>query len=210
MQSFPTIRLVIPTRAPAAFDDRNWVFELKHDGFRAVAYIGDGRCDLISRKNNRYKSFERLCEALARLRVQSAIVDGEICCLDDEGRSQFNTLLRRRGEPVFYAFDLPWMNGEDLRQMPLLRRKERLRRLIDRSRCPAALFAQHIPSKGTALFAQVQHWDMEGIIAKRKDSVYSPNSEWLKIMNPDYTQHEGRHEMFTKFHERPIRKSQQR
>jgi ATP-dependent DNA ligase len=157
----------------------------------------------IQSRNNAYKSFGPLREALARLRVRDAVLDGEIVCLDSEGRSQFYTLLRRRGEPVFYAFDLLWLNGEDLRQLPLLRRKERLRRLIDRSRCPAALFAQHIPSKGTALFAQVCKWDMEGVVCKRKHSPYS--DPWLKVLNPDYTQHEGRHEMFTKFRETRVK-----
>jgi bifunctional non-homologous end joining protein LigD len=116
--------------APAPFDSSDWIFELKHDGFRALTYIADGRCQLVSRKNNPYKSFGRLREALAGLRLRDAVLDGEIVCLDDEGRSQFNQLLRRRGTPVFYAFDLLWLNGEDLRQLPLVRRKERLRRLI--------------------------------------------------------------------------------
>src|SRR5260370_781642 len=118
MQHFPTIHLAIPTRVAAPFDHPDWVFELKHDGFRAVAYIADGRCQLVSRKNNVYKSFGPLREALAGLRIQDAVVDGEIVCLDDEGRSQFYTLLRRRGQPVFYTFDLLFLNGEDLRSLP--------------------------------------------------------------------------------------------
>lgn len=148
-----------------------------------------------------YKSFGPLREALAGLYVRDAVLDGEICRLDAEGRSQFYTLLRRRSEPVFYAFDLLWLNGEDFRQLPLIRRKERLRRLIDRNRCPSLLFAQHIPTKGTALFKQVVHWDMEGIVCKRKDGTYSATAQWLKVLNPEYTQHEGRHDMFTKFRE---------
>ena len=197
MQQFPPIKLAIPVRSPAPFDHRDWVFELKHDGFRAVAYIADQHCDLVSRKNNRYKSFGPLREALAGLRVQNAILDGEICCLDDEGRSEFMELLRRRGQLVFYAFGLLWLNGEDLRHLPLLTRKERLRRLIDRNKIASLLFAQHIATKGIALFKQVQHWDMEGIVCKRKHSPYS--DPWLKVMNPDYTQHEGRHELFDRF-----------
>ena len=150
MQAFPPIKLVIPRRFAAPFDHPDWIFELKHDGFRALAYITEGRCDLISRKHNRYKTFNRLGVDLSSLRVQNAIIDGEICCLDDEGRSQFNVLLRRRGEPVFYAFDLLWLNGEDIRPLPLLSRKERLRRLIDRHECSLLLFAQHVPTRGTA------------------------------------------------------------
>jgi bifunctional non-homologous end joining protein LigD len=202
MEQFPSIRLAIPTRVGAAFDHRDWIFELKHDGFRSLAYIADGHCSLVSRKDNIYKSFGPLREELGRLRVQTAILDGEICCLDDEGRSQFNTLLRRRDTPVFYAFDLLFLNGEDLRLLPLLRRKERLRRIIDRNNCASLLFAQHIPTKGTALFKQVRHWDMEGMICKRKDSLYSSTAGWLKVLNSDYTQHIGRHELFTKLHEK--------
>jgi bifunctional non-homologous end joining protein LigD len=205
MHQFPTIRLAIPTRVAAPFDHSDWVFELKHDGFRALAHISDGRCSLISRKNNVYKSFVPLREALAGLRVQNAVLDGEIVCLDDEGRSQFNQLLRHRGQPVFYAFDLLFLNGQDMRNLPLVERKARLRRLIDRNKCAAVLFAQHIETKGTALFKQVCKWDMEGVICKRKDSEYSATAGWLKVMNPAYTQHEGRHEMFTSFRERQVR-----
>lgn len=86
------------------------------------------------------------------------MLDGEIVCLDDEGRSQFNQLLRRRGQLVFYVFDLLFLNGEDLRHLPLVRRKERLRRLADRNKGASLMFAQHIPSKGTALFGQVCKW----------------------------------------------------
>jgi bifunctional non-homologous end joining protein LigD len=71
---FPIIRLAIPTRAAAAFDHPDWVFELKHDGFRALAQIADGRCNLISRKNNVYKSFGPLREALRGLRVRDAVL----------------------------------------------------------------------------------------------------------------------------------------
>jgi bifunctional non-homologous end joining protein LigD len=203
MQQFPPIKIAIPIRDPAPFDHRDWIFELKHDGFRALALI-DGRCQLVSRKNNVYKSFGPLREALAGLRVRDAVIDGEIVCLDDEGRSQFRTLLRRRGEPVLYSFDLLFLNGEDLRQLPLVQRKERLRRLIDRNKCPSLMFAQHVETKGKALFNQICKWDMEGMICKRKRSEYSATAGWLKIMNPDYTQHEGRHEMFTAFRERRV------
>jgi bifunctional non-homologous end joining protein LigD len=92
---------------------------------------------------------------------------------------------------VFCAFDLLWLNGEDLRQLPLLRRKERLRRLIDRNKCTSLMFAQHIEGKGTALFDQVCKWDMEGIICKRKTGEYSATAGWLKVRNPSYTQHEN-------------------
>jgi len=103
------------------FDDPNFLFELKHDGFRALAYINDGRCELISRRRNSYKSFQELRDNLAKLKVKNAVIDDEIVCLDSEGRSIFNELLSRRGYPIFYAFDLLYLNGRDLRQLPLMR-----------------------------------------------------------------------------------------
>jgi bifunctional non-homologous end joining protein LigD len=81
-------------------------------------------------------------KALAKLPVQNAILDGEIVCLDESGVSQFNQLFARKGEPVLYAFDLLWLDGEDLRQRPLFERKQRLERLIERACCERLLYAQ--------------------------------------------------------------------
>jgi ATP dependent DNA ligase domain len=113
-----------------AFRHPDWVFELNHDGFRCLAYIADGSCELVSRRRNVYKSFAPLKEALVELRVKNALLDGEIVCLDATGRSIFKDVLHRRGAPIFYAFDLLWLNGRDLRSLPLLDRKERLWRLL--------------------------------------------------------------------------------
>src|ERR1700730_14942760 len=101
----PRVQPINPSRIAAPFDHADFVFELKHDGFRAVAYIEDGACQLVSRKQIVYKSFTALCTALARLRVKDAILDGEIICLDEDGRSQFLPLMRRkRQDACFYAF----------------------------------------------------------------------------------------------------------
>jgi len=92
---FPAIRLAAPTRVAAPFDHPDWVFELKHDGFRALSHISDRRCDLISRENNAYKSFGPLRKALTGLRVRDAELDGEIACLDDEGRRRERGIASR-------------------------------------------------------------------------------------------------------------------
>src|SRR5262245_13158734 len=84
----------------------NTTEEIKFDGFRALAYIEDGKCRLVSRRGNEYESFHELCKSIAdRLTGHTAVLDGEICCLDQFGRSQFNQLLFRRAQPFFYAFD---------------------------------------------------------------------------------------------------------
>jgi bifunctional non-homologous end joining protein LigD len=88
------------SRILAPFDNPDFVFELKHDGFRSLAYIADGRCSLASWRTNYYQRFDSLKAALAKLKAKTAILDGELVCLDDEGKSRFNQLLRRRAEPV--------------------------------------------------------------------------------------------------------------
>ena len=85
----------------------------------------------------------------------------------------------------------------------LVQRKLRLRNLIDRSESPSIIYAQHIETNGTKLHQEICKRDLEGIVCKRKHSVYSANG-WLKVLNPNYTQHNGRHEMFTKFRERHV------
>src|SRR5215467_2843555 len=92
-------------RTKEAFDHADFVFELKYDGFRALAYVDAGSCRLVSRKNHVYKSYTPLCEWIGKhLRAGDAVLDGELVCLDEEGKPQFNRLLRRRGDPVFVAF----------------------------------------------------------------------------------------------------------
>lgn len=181
-----------------SFNHPEWFFEIKHDGFRALAYFQDGKCELVSRKGHIYKRFEALnAEIAAALRVRSAILDGEIVCLDKHGKSQFNSLMFRRGPARFYAFDLIELNGRDLRSLPLLKRKQFLRRLIPHQN-PSLLYVDHVQGKGEELFRLACREDLEGIVAKWKHSLYDPQgvSSWVKIKNPAYTQWAGRDELF--------------
>jgi bifunctional non-homologous end joining protein LigD len=176
------------------FDDPDYIFELKHDGFRAVAYLYNGECKLISR-NMRFMKFDSLRNALAKLPVLDAILDGEIVCLDNEGISRFNHLLNGK-QPVFYAFDLLWINGEDIRQSPLMERKQRLSGLIRAGQFERIVYAQHIERDGKQLFKEICVRDLEGIVAKRKLSIYKDDGNgWIKIKNKAYSQAAGRHEL---------------
>jgi bifunctional non-homologous end joining protein LigD len=171
------------------FDDPDYIFELKHDGFRAV---------VVSR-NLKQLRFDSLKKALAKLPVEDAIIDGEIVCLDAKGMSQFNQLLAGKGEPLLYAFDLLWLNGEDLRSFPLIERKLQLNRFIGKSSCDRIIYAQHIPNDGRLFFREICSRDLEGIVAKRKLSVYKDDgNSWIKIKNRSYTQAEGRHELLSR------------
>jgi ATP-dependent DNA ligase len=133
------------------------------------------------------------------LKVQNAVIDGELVCLDEEGRSIFNELLFRRGCPTFYAFDLLYLNGRDLRQLPLIERKEKLRTLIEKSGLPDVICGKYVEGRGVDLFNEVVRRNLEGVVAKRKTGMYATISGWLKIKNPNYTQSERRHKLFDSF-----------
>jgi bifunctional non-homologous end joining protein LigD len=156
----------------------------KYDGFRAMAYIEDQHVRLVSRKRNVYKSFNALCGALAGfLRVQNAVIDGEIVYLDASGKPQFYSLLRRRSPQHFVAFDILWLDGKDLRALPLLERKRILRTVVPAG--SPVLYADYIERSGTELYRAVCDMDLEGIVAKRKDGLYTPEqTTWVKIKNP--------------------------
>ena len=186
------------SRRPDPFNHPEWLFEIKHDGFRALAYIQGRQCQLVSRRGNVYKRFLPLAEQMAKeLKVKSAVLDGEIVCLDADGRSQFNSLLFHRGTPYFYAFDILQRNNKDLRSVPLIARKRQLRRLIP-NRPSSLLYVDHIEERGEDLFRLACGEDLEGIVAKRKNDPYDLRVSWVKIKNPAYTQSVGRNELFEK------------
>jgi ATP-dependent DNA ligase len=115
---------------------------------------------------------------------------------DDTGRPIFLDLLRRRKPAAFVAFDLLWLNGEDLRTLPLVERKKRLRRLLARRSNPFIIEAMSIDGRGQEFLAAVTAHDLEGIVAKRKRDTYQRGVRWWKIKNRGYTQAEGRRELF--------------
>ena len=143
-----------------------------------------------------------LCAAIASgLKVENAILDGEIVCVGPDGRPLFNQLLYRRGNPYMYAFDILWLNGQDLRKLPLVERKRRLRRLIPPQPFPV-LYTDHEDGHGAELYQAACSLDLEGIVAKWKYGPYVGDdvaTSWVKIKNPAYSQAQGRHEQFTKF-----------
>jgi len=166
----------------APFDDPEWIFELKYDGFRALAVIEHGRAQLISRNGHSFASFTELGEQIAASVPNArAVIDGEICSLDRRGRPQFkNSMFRRGNPPCFFAFDLLTCEGKDLRTERLLDRKQELRRLLAKTSPPFPLpYAEHVDCSGTALFQRVCELDLEGIVAKQKFSPYVTEREHI-------------------------------
>ena len=113
--ALPKVTPLVLKRRAAAFDNPDWVYEVKYDGFRALLEIDGAGARLVSRNRNCFKHLHTLAAALAkRLSVTDAVLDGEVIRVDETGRPIFIDLLRRK-EPCFVAFDLLWLNGEDLR-----------------------------------------------------------------------------------------------
>ncbi|PYV76175.1 MAG: hypothetical protein DMG96_14890 [Acidobacteria bacterium] len=153
-------------KRPLPFHHPDWIFELKYDGFRALAVIEHGRAQLLSRNGHPFASFSELGKQIAAgLPNTRAVIDGEICSLDRRGRPQFRNLMFRRGNPpCFFAFDLLTCEGKDLRTERLLDRKQELRRLLARTPDSLLKYTEYIDGCGTALFQRVCELDLEGIV----------------------------------------------
>ena len=177
-----------------AFSDPNWLFEIKWDGVRALAWIDDGALTLRSRNavdiTKRYPELAALPDAVS---AQQAILDGEIVALDTRGHSEFQLLQERmhvrapteqqltQVPVVYYIFDLIYCDGYDLRQSPLIERKQLLQRLLH----PSARFrySDHQLEQGKELFELARENGLEGIVAKRADSFYvsDRSASWMKL-----------------------------
>src|SRR5436190_5046728 len=205
LQPMPLLKRAAP------FNDADWIFELKYDGFRALAVIEHGHAQLLSRNGHPFASFSALAESISDcLPNVRAVIDGEICSLDRRGRPQFKNLLFRRGNPpCFFAFDLLIHDGKDLRTERLMDRKQELRRLLARSPVTSPLrYTEYIDGCGMALFQRVCELDLEGIVAKQKFGPYvteREHSTWYKILNREYSQKDGREELFERErHQEPV------
>jgi bifunctional non-homologous end joining protein LigD len=213
------IHPMLATPVAKAFDDSDWLFEIKWDGYRAVAFIDDGRVRLVSRNQNDLTAqFAELGRLPQFVSAQRAILDGEIVALDDEGRPSFSlmqqrtgfhpgkrSLQRREGVPViYYAFDLLYLDGLDLRHVALEQRKQLLKDQIKVGE--VIQFSDHYAEKGLDLFKAAKQRGLEGIVAKKRSSTYEErrSRDWLKIKITQrqecviggYTDPEGSREYF--------------
>jgi bifunctional non-homologous end joining protein LigD len=173
---------LVPRSDP--FDDPDWIFEPKYDGFRGLAYSSSSGCEIRSRRDIPLRRFDDLWTRLSEvLRGREAILDGEIVALDRKGKPVFDNLVRRMGFIAFAAFDLLWLDGQDLRGQPLARRKELLGSLLPEDTGPLYKVLA-IEEHGRALFGAARRMDLEGIVAKRKADPYEPGTVWYRIANP--------------------------
>jgi bifunctional non-homologous end joining protein LigD len=165
-----------------------------------LLHLENGRDELVSRNGNTFRGFAEPATWLAQhLKVASAVIDGEIACVDGDGRPVFRDLLFRRSSCIFVAFDLLYLNGKDLRTLPLIERKRRLRKVIGRKRS-RILYLDHVENDGRLLFERIVKMDLEGMVCKRKSSPYRVTEKlspyWIKVKNRRYSQLEGWEELF--------------
>jgi bifunctional non-homologous end joining protein LigD len=176
--------LATPVKEP--FDHPDWIFEVKWDGYRAVAEIRDRAVSLYSRNLISFeKKFFPIVEALRKLRF-TAVLDGEIVVVDDQGRPDFQKLQHYQdsgsGHLIYYVFDLLYFQGHDLTDLPLHERKEFLKKIIPST--PRIRFSGHVWKDGVLFYNAAREKGLEGIIAKHSQSVYETaqrSRQWLKV-----------------------------
>jgi bifunctional non-homologous end joining protein LigD len=176
---------MLATLTDAPFDDKDWIFEDKYDGFRMVATIAAGRATLYSRNGKIIShSYIEVAKALESIKHE-AVIDGELVAIGSDGLSHFQLLQNARRHQAklrYYAFDLMFQDGDDLRALPLLERKKRLKAILPKHKLIA--FSQHRATFGTKFFDEADRHGLEGIMAKRVDSQYlsgARTDDWLKI-----------------------------
>lgn len=185
------IKPMLATLYAKAFDNPDWIFEIKWDGYRAIAEISSASTKLYSRNFISFADrFPALIEDLQKLNSNNVILDGEIVALDQKGVSRFQLLqnyLRHRAEAKvnlrYYAFDLLYLKDRDLRELPLIERKKMLKELLEKSSLKLIEYSDHVEEKGIDFFKEAEKYKLEGIMAKKADSTYVPkrSRQWLKI-----------------------------
>ncbi|MCX8525737.1 DNA ligase D [Chryseobacterium formosus] len=169
-----------------AFDDEDWIFEIKWDGYRAIADLSEKQPLFYSRNGISFVSkFDKIADDLENQK-HKMILDGEIVAYDENGKPSFQLLQQIGDNPdlalTYQVFDLLWLNGHSTEELPLIQRKELLKDALVETNL--IKYCDHIKETGIDFFEQMKKMELEGMIAKKSDSVYNENSrssDWLKI-----------------------------
>jgi bifunctional non-homologous end joining protein LigD len=186
LKKFVKPMLASITKTP--FDDPDWIFEIKWDGFRAIAETGGDEVRFYSRNGIDFSDrFPALLQALKKIKHR-AILDGEIVLLNERNVPDFQKLQDYENNLnlplLFYVFDLLELDGKDTKELPLVKRKELLKKLLGRN--SVIRYCDHVEEQGIEFLEKAKEQGLEGIIAKRSDSLYTPgyrSKEWLKLKN---------------------------
>jgi bifunctional non-homologous end joining protein LigD len=208
---FPSgFRPMLATLVDKPFDEPGWTYEIKWDGYRAVAMMNRGKCELVSRNNKSFnEKFYPVYDAIKAWGI-NAVIDGEVAVLNEQGVSHFGSLQNWRseadGQLIFYVFDIVWLDGYDLTKLPLERRREILKEQLPAE--GTIRFSESFDTTATEFLKVAANMGMEGIMAKKADSEYYPGDrsrEWLKIkankrqevVIGGFTQNEGSSKRFS-------------
>jgi bifunctional non-homologous end joining protein LigD len=170
------------------FDGPDWIFEIKWDGYRAIAEINSDGNRLYSRNGLTFdKAYPKVFTALRNIKKR-AVIDGEIVVFDEHGKPNFQKLQNYKSNDrytiQYYVFDCLFLEGKSLTDRPVIERKEILKKILPAS--DVILYCDHVDTEGKALFKEMKKMKLEGMIAKRKNSKYyigKRTSDWLKIKN---------------------------
>ena len=177
---------MLATLTDKPFDAPGWVYEIKWDGYRAVAYLNKKSTELLSRNQKSFnEKFYPVYDAMAKLQL-NAVLDGEVIVADNKGMANFGNLQNWRSEAdgnlLYYAFDILWYEGYDLTQLTLTERRKILKAVLPETE--NILLSNDFETSGTEFFQAAEKMGLEGIMAKRADSVYNigaRTTDWLKI-----------------------------
>jgi bifunctional non-homologous end joining protein LigD len=192
-------------------EDKGWVYEMKWDGYRALSYLNDSEVNIFSRNNKSFNlKFYPLFNALKQWKI-NAVVDGEIVVVNDQGVPDFEKLQLWRSEADghlhYYIFDLIWLNGISVTNLPLEERRQLLKAILP-SDIPHIRISEVLTMSGQEAFKQAESLHLEGIMAKRAGSPYTigrRTKDWLKIKTAKqqeliiggYTLNEGTSKLFS-------------
>jgi bifunctional non-homologous end joining protein LigD len=180
------IQPMLAKESEVVFDDKEWIYEIKWDGYRAIAEVDQSQVLLYSRNGNAFNdSYPIVADALKKMKI-NAVLDGEIIVLGENGDPSFQLLQHYESHPhhpiQYYVFDVLSINGTDTTDLPLLERKALLKKLITKG--DVIKYSDHIEEHGIDFFEVAKERNLEGIMAKKADSLYHPGArtrEWLKI-----------------------------
>ena len=184
--SFRALAPMLLTEVAHPFTKHGWMFEIKYDGWRCLAEVKDGVARVQSRRGfDLSRRWSSVVSSLASLSGHH-IFDGEMCVLDDLGRSNFDQLTARSSPKTFCVFDLLVSHGVDIMSEPLRERKRQLAALLADSR-PSVLLVSAIDTEGEWLYQHALALSLEGIVCKHQESLYLPGTRsphWLKVKRP--------------------------